>query len=836
MKTKLKKIDTSKVHYVLCSKDILGYYLICVDFDVRDSEGNKSKELNLKAAAEFPPTYAEFSKGGSGLHLYYIYDGDAEELARIYGNDVEIKVFTGKSSLRRRVSFCNTTPVATINGGLPLKKKKKMYNEESVKSEKALRDLVERNLRKEIHADTSSSINFIDKLLKDAYESGMHYDLSDMKQKVLVFANHASHQAQRCIKVVSKMKFKSKDFEDDESVDLRNMEGLPLVFFDCEVFPNLLLVNWKTAGEGLCIRMINPSSEEIAELLKARLIGFNCRRYDNHILYARLLGKSIEEIYEISSKIVAGSRSAFFGEAYDLSYTDVYDFCSKKQSLKKWEIELGIHHKELGLPWDQPVPEDRWSEVAEYCDNDVIATEAVFNANQADWTARKILADIAGLNVNSTTNQLTTKIIFGSNKSPQESFNYRFMSDDEAGVPVFPEDDTNDSYELFDRLGRPIFPGYRFGGGKSVYRGEEVGEGGYVYAEPGIYRNIALLDIASMHPSSIVAENLFGPYTEQFKMLMNIRVSIKHKDFDTARKMLDGKLEKYLQDEEQAKQLSKALKIAINSVYGLTAAKFDNAFKDPRNVDNIVAKRGALFMVNLKHEVQAHGFTVAHIKTDSIKIPNATPEIIDFVMEYGKKYGYTFEHEATYDRMCLVNDAVYIAKYSDEPFNEKPGKWTATGTQFQVPFVFKKLFSNEPIVFEDLCEAKTVQTALYLDMNEGLPEDEHNYIFVGKAGNFCPIKPGFGGGLLMREKDGKYYAATGTKGYRWLEAEAVKLLEKENCIDYSYFDNLVSGAVKAIEVYGDFTQFVGSIEVPDDIPPWSDELEYLDGIYGNEIT
>ena len=23
----------------------------------------------------------------------------------------------------------------------------------------------------------------------------------------------------------------------------------------------------------------------------------------------------------------------------------------------------------------------------------------------------------------------------------------------------------------------------------------------------------------------------------------------------------------------------------------------------------------------------------------------------------------TFEHEATYDRMCLVNDAVYIAKY-----------------------------------------------------------------------------------------------------------------------------------------------------------------------------
>ena len=43
----------------------------------------------------------------------------------------------------------------------------------------------------------------------------------------------------------------------------------------------------------------------------------------------------------------------------------------------------------------------------------------------------------------------------------------------------------------------------------------------------------------------------------------------------------------------------------------------------------------------------------------------ATPEIIDFCMDFAKKYGYTFEHEATYEKMCLVNNAVYIAKYLD---------------------------------------------------------------------------------------------------------------------------------------------------------------------------
>lgn len=233
----------------------------------------------------------------------------------------------------------------------------------------------------------------------------------------------------------------------------------------------------------------------------------------------------------------------------------------------------------------------------------------------------------------------------------------------------------------------------------------------------------------------------------------------------------------------------------------MTSANFQNPFRDIRNKNNIVALRGALFMRTLQDEVQAKGYTVAHIKTDSIKIPDATPEIIEFVMEFGKKYGYEFEHEATYDRMCLVNDAVYIAKYQD-------GSWTATGTQFQVPYVFKTLFSKEPIEFDDMCETKSVTTALYLDMNENLPEDEHNHIFIGKVGRFCPIKPGCGGGVLQREKDGKFYAATGSKGYRWLESEMVAEMNKQDDIDHGYYKALVDGAVETISKFGDFEWFV----------------------------
>ena len=396
------------------------------------------------------------------------------------------------------------------------------------------------------------------------------------------------------------------------------------------------------------------------------------------------------------------------------------------------------------------------------------------------------------------------------------------------------------------------FPGYEFVDGKNMFRGIDVGKGGYVYSEPGMYGNVALLDVASMHPNSAINLNAFGEYTSRFKELVDARIAIKNKDFDKARKMFNGKLEPFLKDEQTAKSLAQALKIAINSVYGLTSANFENPFRDVRNVNNIIALRGALFMKTLQDEVQKRGFKVAHVKTDSIKIPDATPEIIEFVMEFAKQYGYEFEHEATYERMCLVNDAVYIAKYPN-------GEWTATGTQFQIPYVFKKLFSKEEITFDDLCETKSVTSSLYLDMNEEildvLGEDNlidlekklakaiknkdseevienlqekinkfHNYIFVGKVGRFCPIKEGRGGGLLCREKDGKFYSATGAKGYRWLESETVLENNSQDAIDEKHFIEMADDAIETISKFGDFEWFVSDDEYV--------EPEYAIGEYG----
>ncbi len=826
VKTKLADLDTSRLHYVKVPENH-----IVIDFDIPGEDGKKSFERNLEAASKWPKTYAELSKSGAGIHLHYIYSGDASKLSRIYDEHIEVKVFSGKSSLRRKLSKCNDIPVAPISSGLPMKGEK-MVSTDRVQSEKALRVLIMRNLNKEIHPYTKPSIDFIYKILEDAYNSDLTYDVDDMRNSILGFAASSTNQADACLKIVSKMHFKSK-----EPTVVVTYEA-PIVFFDCEVFPNLLLVNWKFQStpdkeEPTVYRLINPSADDIAKLAQYRLIGFNNRKYDNHILYARMIGWSVEAIYNLSQQII-NEHTGFFGEAYNFSYTDIYDFSAKKQSLKKFEIELGIHHQELGLPWDQPVPEEKWEEVAQYCDNDVLATEAVFNARHADFVAREILADVAGMTVNDTTNSLTTRIIFGKEKSPRLVYTDLATGESDDLIEVEPDILTKNTY-------LNAFPGYEWVKGEdgrmhNMFRGTDLGLGGYVYAEPGMYWNVALLDVASLHPHSAVALNYFGEYTKNFNDLMDVRIYVKHKEYDKAKKLFNGKLAKYLDDPKQAKALSQALKIAINSVYGLTSATFENPFRNRKNANNIVALRGALFMRTLQDEVQQRGFAVAHIKTDSIKIPDATPEIIDFCMKFAEKYGYTFEHEATYEKMCLVNDAVYIARYLDadqcqaqygympEKNEEHSREWTATGTQFQIPYVFKTLFSHEPVVFADLCQTKTVSKgAIYLDKNEDLPEGEHKYIFVGRVGSFCPIKPGCGGAVLLRESgvndagEKTYAAVGGSKGYRWLESEMVHELQMEKDIDRSYFDKMADDAADAIAKYGDYELFVA-----DDagMPPW----------------
>lgn len=845
--TYLRDLDPKLEHFVKPPS-----WLIVVDFDLTDENGEKSLELNLEAAAAWPATYAELSKSGKGVHLHYRYDGDISQLDPAYADGIEIKVFAGNSALRRRLSKCNDVPIATISSGLPLKEKKRVLDEGSFKSQKGLRDFIAKNLRKEYHPGTKSSIDFIKKGLDDAYEDGLAFDVTDLKPRIIAFANNSTNQALNALKVVSTMRWKS-DPEILDEPEAPPAETDPrLVLFDVEVYPNLFVICWKFENDSpdkdQVVRMINPKPHEVQALLKFKLVGFNNRNYDNHILWAAALGYSIEQLYQLSTKIVNNVVGQKFGEAYNVSHTDVYDFSTDKKGLKKWQIQLGLDHREMDIPWDQPVPEDRIMDVVDYCTNDVLSLEFVFKYLKGDYNARCILSDLSGLTPNHTTANHTARIVFGKDKNPQKSFVYTDLSKEFPGYVFGPKDGVQ---------GNPMV---------STYRGETVGEGGYVYAEPGLYRDVALLDVASMHPTSIGQLNLFGEYTPRFMALVEAQLAIKNGRYADAKGYFDGKLTPYIEEIETLRETDPAaakkaaadlrwgLKIAINIVYGLTSAKFDNPFKDWRNKDNIVAKRGALFMIDLKHFIQERGFRVVHIKTDSVKIPGADQPLIDEVMRFGEKYGYAFEHEATYAKFGLVNDAVYVAKKdgcdisAHSVYNPETACWSATGSQFQHPYVFKTLFGyQDDIHFNDLCETKHVQQGsiyldfgyhyeggdgeganmgyvnhwlalekiaekakkkhektnhaddltVYLDKNLDLKVARatalNQLIHVGKTGRFTPVVEGNGGGQLWRIKDEKPYAVSGTKGHLWVDSNLAMNMPND-AIDYGFFDRLVDEA------------------------------------------
>lgn len=818
IKTTLNDLDSTKLHWVNIP---VSEKHIRIDFDFKDKDGNKDLKKNIEEANKFPQTYAEISQSGGGVHLHYFYDGDVLALDKNYGcKEIEIKTDKGDQGCRRKLTKCNNIPMATLHlGSLPLKGEKNVVTEKGIKDERHLRNLVVKNLKKEIHSGTKPSVDFIYELLEQAYKSGIQYDVSDIANDVMVFAAKSTNHSAYCLKLVSKMHFKSEDTVKKDSID--KSDEKPIAFFDVEVFPNVFILCWKYAGDATVTRMINPRPEDVEWLFKnLRMIGFNNRRYDNHICWAWIQGYTNRGLYELSQKIIVtkkGEKSTgFFGQAYNASYLDVYDLASNphKMSLKKWEIKLHDYHLENSYPWDEDLPEDKWLEVCDYCENDVKATEHVYNEIKGDVAARLILSKISGLLPNDTTNNHSMQIIFGDDKNPQSQFVYTYLN--------------------------KMFKDYLFENGVSTYKGYTVGEGGFVWAKPGVYRNVWTFDVASMHPSSLIALNLFGDiYTQRFKEIKDARLAVKHKDRKALETLLDGQLLEFYDIGLEGKEftlgdLATALKTVINSVYGLTFAGFPNRCRDERNVDNIVAKRGALFMVDLKEAVEKMGGKVIHIKTDSIKVVDPSEELKKFIIDFGKSYGYDFEVEAIYDRICLVNDAVYIAK-------EDNGEWTATGAEFAHPYIFKTLFSKEDIDIYDLAETKSVgKGELYLDFNENLDEDEHAYQFVGKVSSFLPVREGCGGAELLVKRDDKYVSAAGAKGLRWLETEYVKQTGKLNeWLDQSYYDELVDKAIKHINEFGDFEKFLNDENydpkleeflktIPDGVP---EEIPFEEGSF-----
>lgn len=859
-KTTLKDLDTSKVHYVMGPKN-----LIFLDFDKRGPNGEKDLEENLRVASKFPRTYAEVSKSGGGVHLFYIYTGgDPDKLSRILEDNVEVKVPKGGTSIRRKLTLCNNLPIAEISSGLPFKEEKvnTMVDWEGFKNEQELRKFIAKCILKKHHGYTRPEVNFIYKGLEEAYQKGFTYDVRDLQNDIFGFASNSTNSAQYCMELVSRMHFCSKDVEEKEDNATEEYKKAPIIFLDCEIAPSarqalnagtklyddcpedtpaLFLIEWKYQGDDDVKVMCNPTAREVEKLFRYRIIAHNGINYDSNMLYAATQGYTQEELYNLSKKLTDKNKEvqkrAKFSQARHLFYADTLEYPTEKIGLKKWEIKLGIDHQEWDRDWDQPVPKDQWDKFEGYCKNDVVSLEAVFNATHNDFVAKEMLVDLVpGSSMIDSTNSISTRFVKGD-ADHLELVYTDFTTGKQYGDGV-PFEMPIISKEEYDKIGddwtgvTPInnnqFPGYHLvdigdpKGPHNFFRGIDIGRGGYVYSNPGMYGRCVTKDSASHHPSSIEQLNLFGKQTKRYSDLKKARYAIKHKDFNSVRNMFDGKLAKYFTGSEEqlksnAKAVSTAFKLILNAFYGMTSSPNDYfEAKDPRNINNIVALRGAMVLKIIQDEVEARGFKVAHVKTDSIKIANPTDEILDYVVKRGHDYGYTFETEHTWNRLCLIDDAQFIGLHDyDDP--DSPFAWDATGKKFQVPYIYKSLFTHEPITFEDMCETFTVNAgALHLVFDEGTDKEVDKYI--GRVGQFTPVLTGKGA-HLYRVNEGKRYAASGSTNketkerYDWLESKEVVNNHLEGIINKSFYISKCNDAIDTLNKFGNYDQFV-TVDIP----------------------
>ena len=483
--TRLCDIDISKTHYV---KPPDGFPIVMVDFDLKNEAGQKDFLKNVRAASKFPKTYAELSKSGEGIHLYYIWEGcPLDELSSLYAPDIEVKIFKGGSAIRRKLIACNDIPIATLSSGLPKKGVKKVVSWKGIENEKMLRAMIKKNLNKEYHSDTSSSINYIYHLLEEAYESGIPYNVTNMRQQILVFAMGSTNQADRCCSLVAQMHFVSKDQEKKEidySGYYEAAHERKKIVLDVEIYrpdpdpekdnPGLFLVCWKSLGTDLVpasvVSMLNPKPHEVQSLIdNYDIIGFNILEYDCHMLWAASRGDTNEELYQLSHAMINLNRNDVKSwEAKKMVDCDVYEYTKAAgdgMGLKKWEIRLerlsrlsdeeladqgytseqiraiasfrnDTTHKEMDIPWDQPAPKDKWDEIVKYCKNDVLATEAVYIFTQNYYKARLFQVDLVhalhGNKVKAfprdTANTLSKRTILGEERKPQKDFNYRNLA------------------------------------------------------------------------------------------------------------------------------------------------------------------------------------------------------------------------------------------------------------------------------------------------------------------------------------------------------------------------------------------------------------------------
>lgn len=391
-------------------------------------------------------------------------------------------------------------------------------------------------------------------------------------------------------------------------IDAHDNDFKDFLFYDIEVFKDDTIVVFKDYNG--CKKVYHNEFDGMDKFIEGKiLVGYNNYYYDDIILTKILLNSNQKEIKYTNDTLITGPSTKFYVHEELLTLDCFQQINVAKSSLKKVEANLGLSIDETAVPFDidRPLNDKELKDTIRYCSRDVDATIDVFKLRWKTYFVPKIsvvdmlrgVSKKMALRWNTTT--ITAQLLteyedenkkVRSKNIPKQFNLYKGNFYDvpkqvidmwaEAEVPLrFRQKIKNkkcsvDMFECSFEFG--------FGGLHGVNKYQKK------------FKNVKLLDVASMYPNIIINLQALGPRpTQKYQQIVEKRLKAKAEgDIATAN----------------------ALKLVINSAYGLMKNEYSKLFNPIGGTNVCILGQISLFC--LCQKLYEAGYTLVNINTDGV--------------------------------------------------------------------------------------------------------------------------------------------------------------------------------------------------------------------------
>lgn len=412
-----------------------------------------------------------------------------------------------------------------------------------------------------------------------------------------------------------------------------NIQDKDLLFYDIEVFAHDAFVVFKDI-DGKLVRCFKNKFHGIWDVIEGKtLVGFNNYWYDDKILSEMLRGFTPEQLKKTNDKIINEDYKGFIDSR--LRTLDVFQQISVSRSgLKKIEGNMGkmILESSVSFDIDRPLSDSEYQEVFEYCCYDVDMVIEIWKLRKKSYfepklTLLKRYGNPRAAKWNTTTISANMLI----NKPLPKWSGHRVPEDMMELVPPDVKDMWNSINAIGGEPSKKSITVNEFG--NSI----QFGFGGLhgVPKNKKRFENVILSDVGSMYPSIIHNLNVLGGATSLYESIRVERLEVKHKD----------------------KTLSDALKLILNSVYGLLKNQYSTLY-NPR-ASATVCIYGQIILYELCRRL-SQTCEISNINTDGVAYTSDNEEYLAICKEWEEEFQFGLEHEY-YDLWIQRDVNNYIA-------------------------------------------------------------------------------------------------------------------------------------------------------------------------------